>query len=140
MRNNIFIMLFALLVSSTVCYSQKPGIPVTKEDIAGRWTEVKRIEGENTYYAGEHPDTYIFRDNMIFHKGESSEGVILFGVTGRYSVDGDSILILYKDYTERDAGKQNAKKLIFKILSLSENEMLVLVSDYDYQYKMLLGK
>jgi len=140
MKKNISILLFILFITTLSCYSQETTIPVTKENITGRWTEIKRIEGENTYYSGEHPDTYIFRDNMIFHKGESAEGVILFGVTGKYSVDGDSIIIVYKDYTEANAGKQDFKKLIFKVLSLYDNEMLVLVNDYDYQYKMLLGK
>lgn len=132
-------MLFLLLVS-TICYSQEQKPTINKENVSGRWTEVKRIEGDTSYDAGDYPDTYIFRDNMVFHKGESSEGVILFNITGRYTIEGDSVVIFYRDYTEANASKREAKKLIFDILSLSKDEMFVLVSDYDYSYKLLLKK
>ena len=36
-----------------------------KENIVGRWVEVEHTEGEKTKPAGEFPDTYIFRDNMV---------------------------------------------------------------------------
>lgn len=117
-------------------------IKLSDSDIVGRWIEVSRIEGDNETEITEFHDTYVFRDNGLFHKGEAAEGIILFNITGRYSVEEDIITIVYKDYISRDASSQKAKKLIFKVLSLSgeKNEMLVSVQDYDYEYQMKLKR
>jgi hypothetical protein len=102
--------------------------------------ETKRIDGDSIKEIMEYPDTYIFKDNMIFYKGEASEGVILFNVAGRYTVEEDIVTIHYRDYARRNASQQKAKKLVMQILSHHENEMTVLVKDYDYEYKMVLGR
>lgn len=117
-------------------------IKFTESDIVGRWIEVARIEGDSEKEITEFNDTYVFRDNGLFHKGEAAEGIILFNITGRYLVEEDVITIAYKDYISRDASSQKAKKLIFKVLSLSgeKKEMLVSVQDYDYEYQMKLKR
>jgi len=138
MKNIVIIILLTLLFPSTIISQDNP--PLSKEDIVGRWVEYKRIEGDNEKLIGEYADTYIFRENMIFHKGEASEGVILFNVAGKYTIEGDSVVIFYRDYIEKNASKRDASKLILKVLSRTDNEMLVLVSDYDYEYKMVLKK
>ncbi len=110
------------------------------KDIIGRWVEVKRIEGDSTKLVEEYPDTYIFRDNMIFHKGEAAEGVILFNITGKYSIEDNNIVIFYNDYIQRGVANQKAKKIVFEILSITQDEMQVMVHDYDYEYKMILKR
>lgn len=114
----------------------------SKEDIVGRWMEAKRIEGDTVRMIAEHPDTYIFRDNMVFHKGEAADGIIVFNITGRYTIEGNLIEVQYRDYLKKDAGKQEIKKLIFEIKSLNKNktEMLILIRDYDYEYEIVLTR
>lgn len=111
-----------------------------KEDIVGRWVESKRVEGDSVKVISEYADTYIFKDNGLFHKGEAAEGVIVFNITGKYTVDGNSVEVLYKDYIQRRATAQPAKKITFKVLSCAKDEMTVLVQDYDFEYKMILKK
>lgn len=111
-----------------------------KENIVGRWVEVEHTEGEKTKPAGEFPDTYIFRDNMVFHKGEAAEGVIVFNITGKYEMEGDFITIYYNNYMLNRVNRQKPKKIQFKVLSVSDDEMHVMVKDYDYEYTMLLNK
>lgn len=77
---------------------------------------------------------------MVFHKGEAAEGVIVFNITGKYDVEGDSITVYYNNYLLNKANRVKPKKIQFKVLSITEKEMLVLVKDYDYEYKMLLNK
>ena len=139
MKRSVVIIILATLLFPLTAKSQD-SLSLAKEDVTGRWTEYKRIEGDSEKQIGEYADTYIFRENMVFHKGEASEGVILFNITGRYAIEGDSIVIFYRDYIEKNASKQDAKKLILKVLSHSGDGMLVQVSDYDYEYKMVLKK
>lgn len=110
--------------------------------ITGRWMESKRIDGDSIVEITEHPDTYIFRENMIFHKGEAAEGIIVFNITGRYTVAENRITVFYKDYLKKGADKEDAKKLIFEILYINEDktEMEVSIQDYDYEYRMILSK
>ena len=133
----IFFISFAQLTKSQDSLSTPS---LEKENIVGRWIEVERTEGNSTKQIGEFPDTYIFRDNMVFHKGEAAEGVIVFNITGKYDVEGDSITVYYNNYLLNKANRVKPKKIQFKVLSITEKEMLVLVKDYDYEYKMLLNK
>lgn len=113
-----------------------------EKDIVGRWIEIKRIVGDSIQNFTEHQDTYVFRSNQIFHKGEAAEGVIIFNITGKYSVKGDTISIIYKDYLNRMSSRQKAKETTFKVLSYDKvtNELLVEAKDYDFEYQMLLKK
>jgi len=139
MRIYITTLIF-FIASLLVNVTAQEALPLKKEDIVGRWTELKRIEGENVKPAGDRGDTYIFREDMTFHKGEVSEGIILFNVAGRYEIKDNSVIIYYRDYIQKNAAKEKAKELIFNILEKSEKEIVVLVSDYSYQYKMVLKK
>ncbi|MFV0419259.1 MAG: hypothetical protein ACK5KT_11085 [Dysgonomonas sp.] len=140
--NKYKIIIFLFFCSFSLFIKSQDKISVQQEDISGRWMENKHIEGDNVIEIAEHPDTYIFRDNMVFHKGEAAEGVIIFNITGRYTLEGNLITIYYKDYLKKNASAEKAKKLVFEVLSLNEDktEMSVLVHDYDYEYKMELRK
>lgn len=110
--------------------------------ITGRWIEVTRIEGDSSFNITTHQDTYIFRKNNLFHKGEASEGIILFNITGQFFVEQDTISIIYKDYTNKKTSSENAKEITFRILSINKekNEIHISVKDYDYEYEMILKK
>lgn len=133
----IFLLTGLFLFLSQLVVSQEPSV-ITKNDIVGRWIEFQRIQGDSVQLISQNPDTYIFRDNMIFHKGSAAEGIIIFNITGKYTIEGDSIIVSYRDYMRRRATAQKSKELIFKVLSKSSNEMEVIVHDYDYEYKMIL--
>lgn len=138
-----YLLVIALFLSFTQLIKSQDSLFVQsfrKENIVGRWVEAERTEGEKTKPAGEFPDTYIFRDNMVFHKGEAAEGVIVFNITGKYEMEGDLITIYYNNYLLNKANRLKPKKIQFKILSVSDDEMYVMVKDYDYEYTMLLNK
>lgn len=138
-----YLLVIALFLSFTQLIKSQDSLFVQsfrKENIVGRWVEAERTEGEKTKPAGEFPDTYIFRDNMVFHKGEAAEGVIVFNITGKYEMEGDFITIYYNNYLLNKANRLKPKKIQFKILSVSDDEMYVMVKDYDYKYTMLLNK
>lgn len=140
--NKYKVVIFLFFCSFSLFIKSQDKVSISKEDIAGRWMEFKRIEGDNITEIREHPDTYIFRDNMVFHKGEAAEGVIIFNITGRYTVEGNLITIFYKDYLKKNASAEDFKKLVLEVLSLNEDktEMLVQVNDYDYEYQIELKK
>lgn len=138
-----YLLVIVLFLSFTQLIKSQDSLFVQsfrKENIVGRWVEAERTEGEKTKPAGEFPDTYIFRDNMVFHKGEAAEGVIVFNITGKYEIEGDLITIYYNNYLLNKANRLKPKKIQFKILSVSDDEMHVMVKDYDYEYTMLLNK
>jgi len=135
-----YILLTILVFSIPTIVRSQDSIPSLKERIVGRWIETSRIEGENVKTINEYADTYIFKDNMVFHKGEASEGVILFNIAGRYMVENNDIVIYYRDYMQKNASNKKAIKLVFKVLTLSENKMHVIVQDYDYEYQMVLSR
>ena len=138
-----YLLVIALFLSFTQLIKSQDSLFVQsfrKENIVGRWVEAERTEGEKTKPAGEFPDTYIFRDNMVFHKGEAAEGVIVFNITGKYEMEGDFITVYYNNYLLNKANRLKPKKIQFKILSVSDDEMYVMVKDYDYEYTMLLNK
>lgn len=139
MKKNLTISI-CLIAISLVAKSQN--INFTKEDLIGRWIEIKRIEGEKAKEITVHHDTYIFKDDNLFHKGEASEGIVLFNITGRYAVEKDSITIVYKDYLTRESSKAESKNLTFRVLAFDKKnkEILVSVIDYDYEYQMILKK
>lgn len=133
MKKFIFIVL--LLSCIQLIKAQFP-----KEDIIGRWIEAERILNDSTTIVVEDGNTYIFRENMIFHKGESSEGVIFFNIAGVYDIEDNRIKITYKDYAYHNSNKQNFKLMEMKIINITEDEMLVSTQDYNYEYSMLLKK
>ncbi|MDR1503248.1 MAG: hypothetical protein LBT43_12435 [Prevotella sp.] len=138
-----YLLVIVLFLSFTQLIKSQDSLFVQsfrKENIVGRWVEAERTEGEKTKPAGEFPDTYIFRGNMVFHKGEAAEGVIVFNITGKYEMEGDFITIYYNNYLLNKANRLKPKKIQFKILSVSDDEMHVMVKDYDYEYTMLLNK
>lgn len=136
-----FILYSLLLILSTLAINSQ-NIIFTEKDIIGRWIEIERTEGDQTSEITTNNDTYIFRDNHIYHKGEASEGLILFNIAGKYSVEENTIVITYKDYMDKTAKDQKPKSIKFEVLSIdkNKNEMIVSIQDYDYEYQMKLKR
>ncbi|NDV94228.1 hypothetical protein D0T84_04750 [Dysgonomonas sp. 521] len=114
--------------------------PLAIEKITGRWVEVKETDNTETYTEPEYPYTYIFRENNVFHLGEASDGVILFNITGKYTLLEDTINVIYFDLLHSKTGDRKARQISFKVLSLNNNIMRLLVNDYDYSYPLILKK
>lgn len=137
MKKTLLLILFSCCFG--LIYPQTPS-KIKKEDIIGRWIEIKDTNSSVNNIDIKHPYTYIFRDNMIFHLGEAFEGVILFNTTGRYSIEGDSINVVYYDLILGNTKSRQARHILFKIQSLNKDEMILLAQDYDYERKIILKK
>lgn len=138
MKNYLLIFFFLILFIQNL--KSQESVPLYRDDIVGRWTEQKRIEGDLITEVGDYPDTYIFRDTGVYHKGEATEGVILFNIAGRYKIEGDTISILCADYLQNKGGKTEFHTLLFKVLSVSDQNMTVSVTDGDRKYEMILKR
>lgn len=134
MKKSIVFFFFCLLFQNI--FSQE--ILLDRENIIGRWIEVKEINNkiENT----EYPDTYIFRDNGTFHLGEASNGVILFNIAGKYTIEEDTIKIIYFDLIQNPSHNEKAKQMLLKATSINNDLIKILVTDYDYSYQLILKK
>ncbi|WP_165020729.1 MULTISPECIES: hypothetical protein [unclassified Dysgonomonas] len=104
-------------------------IRLQKTDIVGRWVEAKRIVNDSIIIEQAFPDHYIFKDDMVFHKGQASEGVILFNIGGRYRIEGDSIAVTYFDFIQNTTDSRVPQTVTFKVVSLSESEINAYVND-----------
>jgi len=129
------ILLLTALFAFIVCRGQ-----ISEKEILGRWIEKERIDSDNVITIPDSPDMYFFKENHIFHKGQAIENLVIFNITGKYEIDGDSVTITYNDYTLNKAQRETPKIMVFKILSLTKNKMLILLQDYTYEYKLLLKK
>lgn len=140
MKKLIILCVLYISTLSITAQSQDTPLSITVNDISGRWTEVKENK-ESTDSDTTGSFTYIFRDNMVFHCGEAFEGVILFNVAGKYSIEKDLIKVVYFDFSQSNTESSKKTKLItFKILALKDNQMTALVKDYGYEYKIILKR
>ncbi len=122
-----------LLLCNLSLYSQNRII--NKEDIVGRW-----IEESGSAHTKTNSYTYIFRENMTFHLGESHDGIIIFGITGRYMIDINVISVVYYDLTDRNPKARKAHHIFYEIISLENERMILLARDNDYDYKISLRR
>lgn len=136
MKKVILLWLFSNLCLNIFSQNTSPTI----EKISGRWVEVKETDKPGIYTEPEYPYIYIFRENNIFHLGEASDGVILFNITGKYTLQEDTINVLYFDLLYSNADNRKARQISFKLLSINNNIMKLLVNDYDYSYPLILKK
>lgn len=123
MKGN-FIILLLLFTNIYFARSQEESpLAVTQSDIVGRW----EIETDNDSIRNGHPYLYLFREDSTFHRGEVSDGVILFNIAGRYRMMGDSVEIRYRDYMAEHAKDEQDKRMIFMIHSISDGRMDVTI-------------
>ncbi len=117
------------------------GASYTKSDIAGRWVEVEETNKPEHYLEPEYPHIYIFKNDYTFHLGESMDGVILFNITGKYSIEKNGIDIIYFEFLQNSNTKKlTPKQLSLQITSLKNGIMTVYVSDYDFSYPLILKR
>lgn len=135
-------ILFTFLSITLPLMTYSQNINFSDKDLVGRWIEIERIEGDQITEITTNNDTYIFRENLIFHKGESTEGLILFNIAGKYSVEDTFITIIYKNYTDKVTEKQKPNTLKLEVLSIdkSKNELILNIKDYDYEYQIKLKR
>lgn len=122
-----------LLLCNLSLYSQNR--IVNKEDIVGRWiAESDSTQTEKNAY------TYIFRENMTFHLGEVHDGVIIFGIAGRYAIDNGVISVVYYDLINGNSKTRKAQLISYKIISLEKERMILLARENDYDYRISLKR
>lgn len=127
-------VLFTIFISFCVsAYSQDRSF--NKEDIIGRWMEEKTEDDSLNY-----PYTYIFRENMVFHLGEAYDGMILFNITGKYTVKENLINVIYFDFVQGNTQSRKARHIQFKIQSMDNDKMTLRAKDHDYEYDIMLKK
>jgi len=112
-----------LFICSFNLYGQKKTHDIDKNDIIGRWESFTYNLEENPAIKPEPMNVYYFKDNMVFHRGEIVDGAIIFNITGRYSVEGDSIKLVYQDYLKQTTYTRETKTMILKIFYRSDNRL-----------------
>ncbi|MFV0537956.1 MAG: hypothetical protein ACK5M3_11355 [Dysgonomonas sp.] len=122
-----------LLLYNLSLYSQNRII--NKEDIVGRW-----IEESDSTQTETNIHTYIFRENMTFHLGEVHDGIIIFGIAGRYTIDSNVISVVYYDLINGNSKDRKAHRVSYEIISLENERMILLAKDNDYDYRISLRK
>lgn len=130
MKKFLTIILFLCNLS---LYSQNRII--NKEDIIGRW-----IEESDSTQTEINTYTYIFRENMTFHLGEVHDGIIIFGIAGRYMIDSNVISVLYYDLINGNSKARKAHHISYEIISLENERMILLAKDNDYDYRISLRR
>lgn len=120
-----------LLLCNLSLYSQNRIIKT--EDIVGRW-----IEESDSIQTKKNIYTYIFRENMTFHLGEIHDGIIIFGIAGRYSIDSDVISVVYYDLINGNSRTRQAHCISYEIISLEKERMILQAKENDYDYKISL--
>ncbi|MDR1706397.1 MAG: hypothetical protein LBR46_00160 [Prevotella sp.] len=126
-----------LLLCNLSLYSQNRII--NKEDIVGRWVEDISLKSDSNHIEA-HSYTYIFRENMIFHLGEIYNGIILFNIAGKYTLDNNIISVVYYDLINGNAKTRKAHHISYEIVSLKNERMILLTRDYNYDYKISLKR
>lgn len=140
-----FVILIGILLSWHTAGAQdiRPidSVVLEKEHLVGRWVEKTRFMNMQDTIIPKHPYTYIFKEDGIFHRGATTEDVLIFNVAGRYGVEGDTVTISYRDYTSQRPGRNKGRTMIFKIIAWSEEQMTAIVSEpYDREYTVILVK
>lgn len=122
-----------LLLCNLSLYSQNRII--NKDGIVGRWiAESDSTQTERNIY------TYIFRENMTFHLGEVHDGIIIFGIAGRYAIDNGVISVVYYDLINGNSKTRKAHHISYEIISLEKEKMIILARENDYDYKISLRR
>lgn len=118
----IIISLFFFVCSFAV-YAQQETNQLTEADIIGRWeSKVYNLEKQEAK-DNESLHIYYFKDNNVFHRGEIVDGAIIFNITGKYSVKGDSIKMVYQNYLKHNTETRKPQTMILEVFYKSPNRM-----------------
>lgn len=109
------------------------GYSFSQDNVVGRWVEVERRSVDDSMLEPQPLTIYIFNQDSTFYKGIEADGVLLFGITGRYWVTGDSIQISYFDFITRRPDNGKMRKMNMKILSATGSELCVDVKESRYR-------
>lgn len=118
-----FAILLLLSAYSLCASAQQNTIAPDGGEIQGRWESFAYNLSEQNDQEATPLHAYYFKDNMVFHRGEIVDGAIIFNITGRYSISGDSIKLVYQDYLNQTQATRKVKKAVFRIFYKSPNRL-----------------
>lgn len=140
----IYILFIALfIIGQNILWAQEPidSVILQKENIAGRWVEYERFVNENDTIMPASPYTYVFKDDMLFHRGSAANDVLIFNITGRYKVENDLVTVVYRDYMNHRPGANKDRTMTFRVIAWSDEQMTVKVKEpYAKEYLVILKK
>lgn len=132
------IRIYILLISLFTIFSTQAQQTFSREDIVGRWVGGTELRPDSSIVEDRY--TYIFRENDIFHIGEAFDGVILFNITGKYYIKNNIIFVSYLDMLSDRKEKKQLIEIPFKIVTIKNNRMNLLIKDSNYEYNLFLNK
>lgn len=112
----VYFSLFLFFTFS--CLFSQEGVSkgaLTIEQIEGRWLEEVAPEGGFVY---------VFRSDSSFFRAIDNHDVLLFNVSGRYDLSGDTVKVFYQDLSPSNIIAPNRVfKMFLKVLSVSDDEL-----------------
>lgn len=127
------LLLATLLLLGSSSYAQNSDVKnIHEEDLIGRWIEEERYIGNSTENMLKNPLVYIFYDDMKFSRGEQSDGIVIFGVSGHYDVDNGYVKMWYRNYITENASSSKERTMYSKILSMTKDKAEVEVTESPY--------
>ncbi len=123
------IITILLSVFSLCSFAQQNNNALAKEDILGRWESFPYSLSEEQSADREPLHIYYFKDSTVFHRGEIKGDAVIFNVTGRYSIMGDSIRMVYQDYLNQTQSTRKTYRQIFRVFYKSEERLDVDILD-----------
>ncbi|MFT3993125.1 MAG: hypothetical protein QM660_02365 [Dysgonomonas sp.] len=138
------IILFVILsvITLQIIHAQTNNPAITTDSVIGRWMEESRQNiTTDSLIEPAQPYMYIFKQDSVFHRGEVSEGVILFNITGKYTISDHIINIRYMDFSNKRPGKVKEKNMTFEIKEISKDTMIVVCNESRYKtYQLTLKR
>lgn len=139
----IYIVLVSVLCLQTIQaqdITPVDSVVLDSGHIVGRWGEKSRFDNEGNATPTQ-PYTYIFKNDKVFHRGTTTNDVLIFNVTGRFNVQNDLIVLSYKDYLNRRPGVNKEQQMTLRILVWGEEQMTAIVNEpHTQEYVIVLSK
>lgn len=141
---HIYIALIVIISGLQTLHAQDinpvDSVILQKEHVVGRWIEKSRFVNQGDTVPAQ-PYTYIFKEDQMFHRGTTTNDVLIFNVTGRFDVLKDRVTISYRDYLSRRLGANKERTMTLRILAWSEKQMTAIVIEpYACEYMVVLTK
>lgn len=114
--------------------------PLSKEYIAGRWGSNSYILDDVSLDSIVPMKIYFFKDNLTFHRGDVTKGAVIFNITGRYSISGDTLKMYYQDYLNQTQATRKPQKTFFKIFYHDDNRMDIDIIEPKNQLPLILRR
>lgn len=117
----LFLSIIVIFTFSLGGYANTPALVVkdstalTYSLVEGRWIEERE---------GEPNNIYVFRKDSSFFKAVDNPELLIFNVSGRYQLEGDSIKIFYQNISNnRVSSIRRIRFMIFHILNRRSDKL-----------------